>query len=164
MPDAGRRAIVIGIGNPDRGDDGAGPAVVRWLRGKLPADIEIRAHDGEPASLLACLEGARAAWLIDASASGAAAGSVLRFDARAAPLPEQAFAVSTHGLGVAQALELARALGELPGCCIVYAIEGGTFEPGAPLSPAVAAAVAEVGERLRRELCGAADTGARIDA
>ena len=35
------RRIVLGIGNSSRGDDAAGPAVVRRLNGTLPADIEI---------------------------------------------------------------------------------------------------------------------------
>ena len=59
----------------------------------------------------------------------------------ATPLPRGALGMSTHGFGLAEALELARALGQLPRRCIVYAIEGASFETGAPLSPEVAAAV-----------------------
>jgi hypothetical protein len=49
-------------------------------------------------------------------------------------------------------VELARALGRLPGRTIVYGIEGGTFDTGAPLSDAVQAAAAEVAASIRREL------------
>jgi hydrogenase maturation protease len=148
----GKACRVIGLGNPDRGDDGAGRAVARWLAGRLPPGVEILERGGEAADLLACLEGAAAVYLVDASALAGAPGRVRRFDAAAAPLPAQSFAFSTHGLGLAEAVELARALGSLPPRCVVYAIEGRDFAPGAPLSPAVAAAVAEAGGLLTREI------------
>lgn len=147
-----RRRVVIGIGNPQRGDDDAGRAVARWLRGTLPPDVEILEQEGEPASLLAVLEGATAAYLVDACASDAPAGTIRRFDAGAAALPQGAVGLSTHALGLAEALELARALGQLPARCLVYAIEAGDVTPGAPLSAPVAEAIAEVGERLRAEI------------
>jgi hydrogenase maturation protease len=146
------RALVIGIGNVDRGDDGVGRAVARWLRGKLARDVEIVEHDGEATSLLAQLENVACVYLIDACRSGAAAGTVTRFDVSAVPLPRETFGMSTHGMGLADAVELARALGQLPARCIVYAIEGGAFEPGAALTPAVSAAIDEAGRRLADEL------------
>ncbi|MCP4384460.1 MAG: hydrogenase maturation protease, partial [Hyphomicrobiales bacterium] len=48
---AGRR-IVIGIGNPDRGDDGVGPLIVEKLRTRLPDEVETIVHSGEATSLL----------------------------------------------------------------------------------------------------------------
>ena len=69
-----------------------------------------------------------------------------------APLPQGAFGVSTHGFGLHEAIELARALGQLPSHCVVYAIEGASFETGAPQSPLVAGAVVEVASRLSAEI------------
>jgi hydrogenase maturation protease len=140
--------IVVGIGNPDRGDDRAGRAVADRLAGRLPADVAVVQETGEATALLARLRSAKAAFLVDACASGAAVGTIQRLDAGAAPLPQGLFGMSTHGFGLAEAIELARTLGELPPHCIVYAIEGGTFDLGAPLSPPVASAVADVAERL----------------
>ena len=164
MTEGPSHCLVIGIGNPDRGDDAAGRAVARWLRGVLPPQIGILEHDGEATSLLARLEGAEIVCLIDASASAAPAGTVRRFDVAAAPLPQGAFGVSTHGLGLAEAIELARALGQLPARCIVYAVEGASFGPGEPLTPPVAAAVPEVGRRVQAELAGVAAPGGWLDA
>ncbi len=149
------RVLVIGIGNPDRGDDAAGRAAARLLKDKLPAWVEVMEHDGESTSLLALLASADRAIMVDACVSGAPEGSVRRFDVSAAPLPETGFSVSTHGLGLGEAVELARALGQLPPRAIVYAIEARSFEAGDPLSPAVAAAVGDV-ERtnLRRARAG----------
>jgi hydrogenase maturation protease len=151
VPRALCRRLVLGIGNSDRGDDGAGRAVIRHLRGTLPDDVTLAQETGEVTSLLAQLASVDAAYLIDACASGAAPGTIQRFDAAVAALPQQWFATSTHGLGLAEAIELARALGQLPPSCIVYAIEGACFDAGAPLTPAVADAVAAVAERLRAD-------------
>lgn len=146
------RRIVVGVGNADRGDDAAGRAVIERLRAMPCGDVEIAEVGGEPTALLAELAGAESAFLVDACTSGAAAGTVRRFDVGQTPLPERVFGLSTHGLGLAEALELARALGELPPRCVVYAIEGASFEMGTPLTPAVARAVDRVVERLYAEL------------
>jgi hydrogenase maturation protease len=149
--------LVLGVGNPDRGDDGAGRVVARALLGALPAHIEVAEAGGEATDLLGKLEDAATAFIIDACASGAVAGTIHRFDVSLAPLPQGAFGVSTHGFGLHEAIELARVLGQLPPRCVVYAIEAASFATGAPLSSPVAAAVVEVASRLRTELIGDED-------
>jgi hydrogenase maturation protease len=144
--------VVIGVGNPDRGDDGAGRETARRLRASGLEEATIVACDGEATALLAHFEGADAAILIDACVSGAAPGTVRRFDAAEAPLPSAAFGLSSHGLGLSEAIELARTLGALPPRCVVYAIEGQRFDVGAPLSDAAAAAIEEVVADIRRDL------------
>jgi hydrogenase maturation protease len=147
-----RRIIVVGIGNPDRGDDGAGRAVTQYLRGRLPAHVEVAELDGEVTSLLPLLGGATAAFLIDACVSDAEPGTVRRFDVAKLPLPKTGFGVSTHGLGLAEAIELARALGQLPPLCVVYTIEAVSVEQGHPLSRPVTAAIDIVGEKVQVEI------------
>jgi len=121
------------------------------LAGQLPADVEIAELDGEVTAVLNQLQNADVAVLVDACRCGAPAGSVLHFDALEQRLPPDAFAVSTHGIGIANALELARVLGDLPAVCIVYGIEGEHFDPGAVLSAPVASAVREVAQRVCAE-------------
>ncbi|SMF28888.1 hydrogenase maturation protease [Tistlia consotensis] len=151
--EAAGRCLVIGLGNPDRGDDGLGRAVARaLLGGRLPPGIEVVEAEGEATALLARLEGAAAAFLVDACVSGAPAGTIRRFDLGVSAQAPDAAPVSSHGLGLAEAVGLGRTLGLLPPRCILYAVEGACFEAGAPLTPAVAAAVDEVAERLRAEL------------
>ncbi len=142
---------VIGIGNPDRGDDGAGRAAARRLR-ELAPDAEVLERNGEATALLAAMEGAARIFFIDACVSGAAAGTIRRFDLAEAPLPPLRPGVSSHGFGLAEALQLAAALGQMPARCVVYAIEGAQFEHGAPLSAPVMAAVEEAARRLCTEL------------
>jgi hydrogenase maturation protease len=158
------RTIVIGIGNPDRGDDAAGRLAARRLAAMLPPAVEVSEHDGEVTSLLAAIESAAAVYLIDACASRAKPGTVRRFDVTTGPLPHETFSLSSHGLGLAEAIELARALDQLPPRCIVYAIEAGSVEPGGAVSPAVLAAIEETSERVRRELLSAASEEGQSDA
>jgi hydrogenase maturation protease len=73
------------------------------------------------------------------------------------PLPALFSRVSTHAFGVAEAIELARALGQLPPALVVYGVEGATFEAGAGLSAAVAAAVPQVVAQVRQELLALTD-------
>jgi hydrogenase maturation protease len=147
------RCVVFGVGNPDRGDDGAGPAVARQLRELPHQDIDIVEHLGEATTLLAQMVGATSVFLIDACASGGPPGTIHRFDVSTASVPAKvALGLSTHGFGLATAVELARSLGQLPHRCIIYTIEGATFATGAPLSPQVAAGVAQVVDRVCAEI------------
>ncbi len=148
-----RRCVVLCIGNPQRGDDAAGRAVARALRALLDG-VEIVEEEGEATRVLARLAGADAAFIVDACVSGQAPGEIRRFDIGAGPLPHTGFSASTHGFGLAEAVELARALGVLPPRCVVYAIEGASFDIGAPLSPAVATAVEIVAARMRADILG----------
>jgi hydrogenase maturation protease len=61
---------------------------------------------------------------------------------------------STHSFGVAEAVELARALGRPPARVVVFGIEGRDFTPGEGLSPDVGAAVDEVVRRVAEERSG----------
>jgi hydrogenase maturation protease len=147
------RRVVIGIGNAYRGDDAAGLAVAERCRTRLPAEVRVIEAEQEPTRLIDAWESADAVFVVDAVVSGSRAGTVHRYDATDEPLPAGVFRSSTHAFGVGDAVELARALGRLPRRVVVYGVEGAGFESGAPLSPAVAAAVDDVVSRLEEELC-----------
>ena len=144
--------IVIGIGHPDRGDDAIGRLVAASLRTRAPAGVTVIDEDGEATRLVDRLGDTASAILVDAALSGAAVGTVHRFDAARDPLPEGRPGMSTHGFGLATAIELARALGRLPPRCVVYAIEARSFDVGAALSAEVAAAADDVVERVLAEI------------
>lgn len=150
MPETPRR-VVFGLGNPTRGDDSAGRLVARLLRDAMPEDTVLIEQDGDAASLLPMLRVNDTVWLIDACCSGAPVGTVRRLDCLTENVPP-AVASSSHGLGVAEAIALARALDVLPRSCVLYAIEGAEFTPGSPASAAVMAATREVAKRIAAEL------------
>jgi hydrogenase maturation protease len=145
------RVVVIGIGNPDRGDDAFGRTVAARLRDRLPEHVHLVEQDGEATSLVDELDRADAAILIDAAVSGGTPGEIRRFDVAHDPLPAAKFGLSTHGFGLAEAIELARILGQLPARCVVFAVEAGSFELGAQLSPELVAAVDDVAARVVAE-------------
>jgi hydrogenase maturation protease len=150
VPVTGPRAVLIGVGNPYRRDDGIGPAVVAAI-GKLHLPgIVLTVSDGEPSQLLDAWAGADLAVLVDAvlcdpatpgrihrTSPGAAAGST---------------AASTHGLGVPDAIRLAEALDRVPRRLVVLAVEAADLSFGAGLSPAVAACLPELTRAVQIEL------------
>ncbi len=155
----GPRILVVGVGNPDRGDDGVGPMVARRLRECALPEAVIMERSGDALALMEDWAGHEAVVLVDAAAApggvpgrGTVPGRVHRVDLLEDALPPGLSLSSTHALGVAEAVGLARALGRLPGSLIAYAVEGETFAPGAGLSPAVAAAVDEVIARVADEI------------
>lgn len=144
---SGRETLVIGIGNPLRGDDGLGCAVAEGLRGT--GGFHALTHDGEPASLMAAWEGRDRVVLVDAVSSGGTPGTVFCFDLAKERLPDSFRHTSTHAFGVAEAVELARVLGRLPPQIVFYGVEGGDFSTGAEMSPEIKSAIGTVLERIR---------------
>jgi hydrogenase maturation protease len=137
-------ALVVGIGNTVRGDDAVGLRVAEAL-GLSETVVQ---HDGEPASLIVLWEGHEEVVLVDAITSGRDPGTVTEIDATQSILPA-GMCHSTHALGPAEAVELARALGKLPAKISLVGIEGGDYSFGAGLSASVEAAIGEVVDRLR---------------
>lgn len=129
-----RDPLVVGVGNLDRGDDGAGLWAIRRLHGARTKEvtdctqlIEIWADEADVV-------------VIDAMVTGAPVGTVSRFDIGAFPLPVGTFP-STHSFGLAETVELARAIGRLPGRLTVFGIEAGQMDLGAALSTDVDRAI-----------------------
>lgn len=145
------RMVVVCVGNELRGDDGAGPAVAARLRADA-ADLDVAVCGQEPSRLLDAWAGADAAVVVDAVSSGAAPGTIHRFDASERALPSTVFRGSTHALGVGEVIELARALGRLPGRVLVYGIEGGRFASGHGLTTEVSEAVEAVAAEVTTEV------------
>lgn len=145
---------VIGIGSPF-GDDRIG-----WLLvDKLAQEPRLQAHSTQALELLACdrpgvsllsyCSGADAIVLIDAVISGAAVGTMQRWEGDAIPQATRLM-TSSHGVGLAQTLALGDVLGRLPARRILYGIEVVRVgaEPDAPLSAALNAAVPVLAQRL----------------
>jgi hydrogenase maturation protease len=143
---------VIGIGNEFRGDDAAGLIVVRQLKENSPAKVNFLEQNGEATALMDAMKQKSAVILVDAVQSGAEAGTIHRYDASEKSMPAEFLRCSTHNFSVHDAIEMARALEQLPPQLIVYGIEGSHFEPGAELSPSVQIAVANAAEQINGEL------------
>jgi hydrogenase maturation protease len=132
--------LLVGVGNPMRGDDGVGPAVAARVACLGLPNIEVVA-ESEPLDLVDLLRdrpGLAALVVVDATPPGAEPGRVRVLDVGTDRLTGPARAPgSSHGLGVAEALELARSLGVLPPKVTLVGVEAGSVGVGEELSAAV---------------------------
>jgi hydrogenase maturation protease len=136
----GTAVLVVGLGRPDRGDDAIGPAVAERAAGLLPPGVTVLER-AEPAGLIDTWAGAGLVVITDAVRSGRRPGTVHVLHACHGPLPVGTGAGTTHGFGLADAIELGRTLGRLPSRLVVVGVEAQQFGLGEPMSPPVAAAV-----------------------
>lgn len=149
--------VVIGIGNRMRNDDAAGPFVLDKLAGRLAPGVHLVESRGDPVTLLGWWQSAARAVVVDAVRSGGKPGTIYRFNGDT-PLPARYFRQSTHLVGLADAVEMARTLGRLPRSFVLFGIEAESFDHGTRLSPAVAEASLAVIESIV-DLFGMPGTG-----
>ena len=105
FPEAGDRAVltlVVGVGNPWRGDDAAGLELARRVAG---TGVEVRTVEGDASGLLDAWAGHEHVALVDAAAPATCPGALHTFRADRAPLPAAGLRSSTHAFGVADAVE-----------------------------------------------------------
>jgi len=120
----------IGVGNEYRQDDGVGPFIARHIGLlQLPGahTVEIQR---DATRLMDIWQGAEIVFVFDAVYSGGTAGAVYRLDAVKEPLADDLFQLSTHKMGIVEAVELSRVLNMLPSALIFYGIEGKNFGQG----------------------------------
>lgn len=130
--------LVVGVGNDLRGDDGIGPAVARRVR-EARAGARVAVLLGDAADLVELMRNEKEVVIVDAVACAGEVGRIHRVDASGGWEGPRQPEGSTHALGVAEALELARALGCLPPRVTVFGIEGTRFGIGQEPSPEVRA-------------------------
>lgn len=144
--------VVLALGNPLRGDDGAGAAVCEMLAQDARLPDHVRLVDGGTAGLetVLLLQGCRRAIIVDAAELGRAPGEWARFTREAAILEPGGLGPgsSLHNAGLAEALALGDALGILPEVIILYGIQPqeigwmpGLSEPVRVAVPAICAAI-----------------------
>jgi hydrogenase maturation protease len=143
---------IIGVGNTNRGDDAVGLHTARTLRLGDQSKIRIHEAQGDVTVLLELLRGASFVIVIDAVRSHYKAGTIFRLDASQRPLPVKFCSSSTHGLGVAECIELARSLHQLPPRVLFFGVEGELFQSGDPVTRNVEEAIPRVVESILKEV------------
>jgi hydrogenase maturation protease len=139
-----RHVRVIACGNPDAGDDAVGFTVGEDLA-RLGVDVVLARA---PFDVLDRLDDVDVAIVIDAISTpggGREPGTLVRAEAdEAGRLPgELRSSLSSHGLGVGEAIGLAGALGRAPRV-VVHGVEVADVTAGASLSAAVRGAVPQL--------------------
>jgi hydrogenase maturation protease len=150
----GYAVLVVGCGNLLRGDDGVGPVLVRhlWDRG-VPEGA--RLVDGGTAGMDVAFQmrGADRVVIIDASATGAAPGTVYRLPGEELVDLPPLQGLHTHSFRWDHAIPFARwALGDAcPTDITVFLIEAENVALGTDLSEPVQAAMEQVIELVERD-------------
>ncbi len=119
---------VFGIGSPF-GDDQLGWAVINKLQQQAslhhysPHRLQMACCDRPGMHLLELMRHAKTVFLIDAVKAGTTIGTLHCFTNDA--IENRGNTLSTHGLGIAEAMTMGAALGELPEHVILYGIDIG---------------------------------------
>ncbi len=148
-----RPILILGLGNPLQGDDGIGCRVAQALeQHALPDHVEVLDGGTPGIGLINLFEGRERVIIIDAAEIGQEPGTVVRFRPEEVSLTGSTQRFSLHRTGVADALNLARALSiQLPEI-VVFGVQPARVDWSDTLSPAVQAAVPQVIEAIDREL------------
>ena len=145
--------LVVGVGNPLRGDDGVGVAVVQNLaRLALPEDVQIVDGGTLGLGLVNLIEGVRRVLLVDAADLGREPGEHMCWRLAEARLPGEDGHLSVHSAGVRDALLLAQALDCLPEDVVIVGVQPANLEWNTGLSPRVQAALPQITQAILAEL------------
>jgi len=145
------RVRILGIGSP-AGDDQAGWLVVDALMAcgvRTDCELAIEKLDRPGAHLISLLDADRII-LVDAMQSGGPPGRIQRFDQSV--WPDYTHGLSSHGLGVLDALSLAQALASLPARLDLYGIEIGSVNPDDEPGERIQAAARQLAQFIATEL------------
>ncbi len=143
------RLLVACLGNALRGDDVAGLLVARALRATIPAGVDVEEHSGDVVALAESMARHAEVVVIDAVVADAPAGSVLELEAAAGAATRTRS--RSHGLGVPEALAIARVLGSEPHVRLI-GIAGTEFRLGSQPTAAVVSAADAVARSLAAQL------------
>ncbi len=137
MSDKPIKLLVIGVGNLYRRDDAIGVVIARKIKERNIEGVTVLEQSGEGTALMETWKDHEQVFIVDAVSSGSAPGGIIHLDASKESIPAKYFSCSTHDFGVAEAIEMARVLDQLPTNIKLFGIEGKNFKPGEGLSPEV---------------------------
>jgi hydrogenase maturation protease len=149
------KTLVIGCGNLLRGDDAAGPVLIRRMGDReLPEGV--RCADGGTGGMDVAFQmrGVEHVILVDACTSGSEPGSIFEVPGSEVEHLPPLTGINMHAFRWDHAIAFGRWLlkDEYPANVTAYLIEGEAFEMGEGLSPAVDRAVDQLVDRLLERL------------
>jgi hydrogenase maturation protease len=145
--------LVIGLGNPLRGDDGVGPRLVEELtRRGLPGGVMALDRGSGGLDLLQVLEGRQRVVVVDAADVGREPGQFVRFTPDQARLAQAADRFSLHNAGLGETLALANALGRTLPHMVIFGVQPAEVGWREGLSPAVETMLPALADAVLEEL------------
>lgn len=148
----GTELLILGLGNVLCRDDGLGIAAVHRLDRLYDPPPGVRILDGGTLGLglLPWLRSARRAILVDAVRTGDPPGCSVRIEGRDVA-PAVLERLSVHQVGVADLLDAARWLGDLPDRIVLLGLVPATLELGVGRSARVEARIPDLVDRIVEE-------------
>jgi hydrogenase maturation protease len=146
--------VILGIGNPLMGDDGAGAYVVEQLELRQPA-AELVSLDTPSYAMLTYLQGKKRALIVDAAFFNGRPGEVRQAGLGDIETVGTEGALNLHEAGLIKVLRYAQLLELLPDTVSIYCIQAGAVSPGTYLSPAVKAGAEQAVRLIVDELAHA---------
>jgi hydrogenase maturation protease len=135
------RTVVIGLGSPLMGDDGAGLAALDILRTEWVLEgVELVDGGTWGMSLLPVIEDADRVVLLDAIKAGSAPGEIVVLERGGLPI-YLSRKLSPHEVDLRDVLALAELRGTLPVETVAIGVQPAVVELGTELSPAVGSAL-----------------------
>lgn len=144
------QVAIVGVGNPFRGDDGAGWELIDMLKDKL-SSLALFKSRGDIAELIDIFGSYSTVFIVDACETSLPVGNWKRFDMKKDPFLLDHPQTSTHGLSLKEAISLAKTLNVYPENLIIYAISGKDFQMKSELSQPVKEALKNVAKSLLTE-------------
>lgn len=152
--------LILGLGNPLRGDDGIGPRVVEEVtRRGLPEGVSGLDGGVGGFDLLSVLEGWERVVVVDAADVGREPGQFVRFTPEQVCFVETTGSHSLHHAGLGEVLALANALGQALPEMTVFGVQPARVDWGQGLSPAVEAAIPALADAVLEESTGSSPEG-----
>ncbi len=147
------KILILGVGNLLLSDEGVGVQVIQRLqeRYRLPDNVQVLDGGTLGMDLLYYLEGVETLLIVDAVETGRPPGTLIRLAGNAVPA-FLSVKLSPHQVGVPDMLFAARLKGSEPPDIVLWGVQPASLDIGLELSPAVAAQVDPLVERLCEEL------------
>nr|WP_286207167.1 hydrogenase maturation protease [Thermomicrobium sp. CFH 73360] len=143
--------LVIGLGNPLRGDDGVGIWVAEHIAAaNWPGVMAVALESSDPTLFFSLWHGFTLVYLVDAVIAPYPVGTILRLNLARRRRTTRVPTATTHIIDLWEILELARTFGELPPRLMLYGIVSDSFQFGKGLSPEVELAAQKLLTRLWR--------------
>jgi len=147
------KPLLVGIGNPFRGDDAVGLEVARSLESILGNALDVIYCEGDPVDLLDLWSDRDQVFLIDAVTTGTKSIGFLHcFHPLKEPIPASLSSSSTHLIDINQVIELGKALGSIPKMITLFGIESRDFSLEEGISSSLKKQLDSISQTIEKEI------------
>jgi hydrogenase maturation protease len=122
----------------------------KHLQQYIPALLSVEKYDRPGLRLLELMKDSNKVFLIDAVVTGNSVGTLYRLENE--EIEELKCILSTHGIGVAQVLQLGKAINQIPHHLIFYGIEINNSTFSSDTSPLIEATIQRLVEHIEAEI------------